>query len=240
MLTQEQRKRTSPDFSARDGRSLSDRVYEYLCEQLERGSIGYGDKLNIKQIAAQLSVSSMPIRDAIKRLEQEQIVAVNPRSHCHVRIPSKQDILDAIDARRMIEHFALGTYYSGVRLSSLARLDEIVGAMRPIAEDDCEGRLPDCLAEYIELDRQFHRELCELSGNEYVMRFYHIVNMHLSMSFSYGIGACHGVAATFAEHQAIISHIKAHSGEALTVLDAHLMRSRKNILSEPTFVSLPD
>ncbi len=240
LAPKQQQEIPSPGLSTGDGKSLSGRVYNHLRDQLERGNIRYGDKLNIKRIAAQLGVSSMPIRDAIKRLEQEHIVVVNPRSHCFVRVPTKQDILDAVDARRMIEHFALSTYISHVRLSALTGLDAIIDSMRSVTERDCEGRVPECLREYIELDRRFHQELCELSGNDYVIRFYHIVNMHLSMSFSYGMGVCHGIEATFAEHEAIVKYIKAHSKEALGVLDDHLMRSRRNILNEPSFVDLPN
>ena len=102
------------------------------------------------------------------------------------------------------------------------------------------GNPSDRLDAYIELDRQFHHELCAINRNAYVTRFYTVVNMHLSMSFSYGMGACNGIETTFREHEAIVNHLKAHSAEALTVLDAHLMHSRQNILNEPSFIALPD
>jgi DNA-binding GntR family transcriptional regulator len=228
-----------PSFSIDGGQSLSDQVYDHLSDQLERGEISFGDPLNIKDIAAQLNVSSMPIRDAIKRLEQEHIVTVNPRSRCYVRVPRKQDVLDAIDARRMIEHFALSTVYSHIRLAEMVRMDEIVRCMKTAVEAEC-GDPDDRLDSYIELDRQFHHEICGLCRNAYVDRFYTVVNMHLSMNFSYGMGECHGIETTFREHEAIVAHMKAHSAEALTVLDEHLNRSRHNILNEPSFIALPD
>ncbi len=59
--------------------SLSRMVYDHLVDQIIRGRISYGDTLNIKAIAREFGVSPMPIRDAIKRLEAENIVAVRPR-----------------------------------------------------------------------------------------------------------------------------------------------------------------
>lgn len=55
-------------------RSLSEQVYQYLCLRIIEGSISYGEILNIKQIASTLSVSPMPVREAVKRLEHEGIV----------------------------------------------------------------------------------------------------------------------------------------------------------------------
>jgi len=64
--------------------------------------------------------------------------------------------------------------------------------------------------------------------------------MHLSMSFSYGIGVCHGVGTTFLEHEAILRHLASHSEKAVSVLERHLLQSRENILKESIFQSLPN
>ena len=54
-------------------RSLVDRVYEHLLEQIISGAVRYGDTISIKGVAARLSVSSMPVREALKRLEYEGV-----------------------------------------------------------------------------------------------------------------------------------------------------------------------
>lgn len=224
-----------------DGTSLSKQVYEYLADEIVRGTITYGQKLNIKRIAAYLHVSSMPIRDAIKRLEYEGIVVVSPRSHCYVRVPTKREALETIDARRMIELFALGCVWETVGAADLVPLRTILEAMRPIAlrEADSGSRGP-AADDYIDLDRRFHTELCALAHNEAIGRFYRQIAMHLSMSFSYGIGVCHGVGTTFGEHEAIIGHLQANSRQAVQALEEHLLKSRRNIIQEPGFQSLPD
>ncbi len=225
--------------SASEGRSLSDRVYDYLSEQIITGAIAYGDRLNIKHIAAQLNVSTIPIRDAMKRLEQEHVIRIHPRSHCTVRIPTKKGILDAIDSRRMVELFALRSVYGTVTSDQLGRLKSIVADMDRIARDPESQDIPSRVARYIELDRQFHTEICNLPQNDYLRRFYREINMHLSMSFSYGIGVCHGIESTFKEHKEILRLLEEHSRQAITVLEQHLLHSRKNIIGEARFQSLP-
>ena len=221
-------------------RSLSDQVYEYLVEGIVRGEIAYGETLNIKRIAEQLQVSSMPIRDALKRLEQENIVVIKPRSNCRVRVPTKRATLEAIDARRMIESAAVESIYATIAPARLIPLETILNAMRDVVHEMDLCRESEHLTTYIELDRRFHTELCSLACNEYLDRFYRQIGMHLSMSFRYGVGTCHGVTATFAEHEAIVAHLRDNSPEVLEVLGRHLERSRDNIVDEWAFRQLPE
>ncbi len=225
-----------------NGGALSDQVYEYLVERLIRGSIEYGDALNIKQLAAHLGVSPMPIRDAIKRLEMEGVVVVKPRSVCYVRKPTKRTTLAAIDAREMLEVQAISMYYRTVDRDELSGLHQLLVRMRPHAECAEKGALEQAaeIAKYIELDREFHEELCRLSRNMYIQRFYREISMHLNMSFRYGTGTCHGVETTYGEHQAIYGHLCGNSRHAVSVLRRHLRQSKQNILSDPRFHTLSD
>ena len=69
---------------ARDTPSLVDRVYTHLLNRIIMGAIRYGEAISIKAVAAELSVSSMPVREAVKRLEFEGVVTIKPRSACRV------------------------------------------------------------------------------------------------------------------------------------------------------------
>ncbi|MCK9288376.1 MAG: GntR family transcriptional regulator, partial [Sphaerochaetaceae bacterium] len=63
-------------------RSLAEQVYHYLCDSIIGGRFNYGDTLSTKQLADELSVSMMPIREALKRLEVDGLVEIKPRSMC--------------------------------------------------------------------------------------------------------------------------------------------------------------
>ena len=43
-----------------DTSSLVDRVYEHLLDRIITGAVKYGDSINIKKVAVELSVSTMP------------------------------------------------------------------------------------------------------------------------------------------------------------------------------------
>jgi DNA-binding GntR family transcriptional regulator len=210
--------------------SLSRMAYDHLVDQIIRGRISYGDTLNIKAIARELGVSPMPIRDAIKRLEAENIVAIRPRSNCYVRRPSEETVLQAVESRQMLEMFAVQKVYRTVSGADLEPLARILGQMSVLVARTGQRGAVD--RQYIERDHQFHTEICRLAGNEYLQRFYRETSLHLSMSYRYGLSMCHGMRATFDEHKAIYDHLAEHSDLAIDALREHLEKARQNILRE--------
>lgn len=223
-----------------NGNSLSDQVYDYLADRIIRGEIKYGERLNTKTIAAEMGVSLMPIRDALKRLEMEKVVVIEPRTACYVRVPTKKITLEAIEARRMIEVFAINSVYRTVSPGELKQLSGIVDKMQQLITRTSGKRTHSTVETYIELDRRFHTELCSLAQNDYVNRFYREISIHLNMSFRYGVGVCHGIEATFRDHERILSGLQNNSHDAVSALESHLVQSGRNIQSESTFLMLED
>jgi DNA-binding GntR family transcriptional regulator len=215
--------------------SLSERVYEFLSNQIIEGKIRYGQKLNIKEISKTLNVSTMPVRDAVKKLELENIVQIKPRSNCIVTIPTKKSILDAFEMRELLEIRAVEKIIRAGSNPDLTRLTEISDHMKAIAQ----GRPTQArLQRYIHLDRLFHTELCALSQNDYLVRFYREVSLHLNMTFIYRIGTQPDISRTVRDHLSLLSLLCENSEQALSVLKNHLRQSRKNIVEGQLFQSL--
>jgi DNA-binding GntR family transcriptional regulator len=215
--------------------SLSDKVYEYLCNQIIEGKITYGEKLSLKRISEQLKVSTMPVRDALKKLEMENVVQINPRSHCIVKVPTKKSILDAFEMRRLLELRVVEMIHGGVTERELAPLSKIVTEMCNIVGSNVKSR---SLRRYIHLDQLFHTTLCGLSENEYLQKFYREVSLHLNMTFTYRIGIPANISGTYREHKRIVEHLSSKSTEALAVLKKHLNSSKNNIVKGDIFKSL--
>ena len=214
--------------------SLSDEVYTYLEPKLVSGKLKYGDTLNIKHLAQQLGVSTIPIRDALKRLEHEGVVVIQPRSSCYVAEPSQKDVLDAFELREMIEMQAIRSIYRTITDEQLAGLEETVGQMQEIVSHPPEEHL----AEYIQLDSKFHNVLCDLAGNRFLSKFYHELYLHLNMTEIYGIGGPPDIESTYKIHRKILSFLKKNSAEAIEVLQRHLDQGRKNIIEGEGFQRL--
>ena len=114
--------------------SLAEQAYRDLCNRIIEGSIDYGESLNIREIAARLRMSTMPVREALKRLEMEGVVTIKPRSVCRMRLPTRQSILSALEMRELLEIHCVETIYSTVDASRLRRLRRLIAVMKGLAE----------------------------------------------------------------------------------------------------------
>jgi DNA-binding GntR family transcriptional regulator len=162
-----------------DTRSLVDQVHEYLLTQIITGEIKYGDVLSLKKIAADLQVSTMPVREAVKRLEFEHIVSIKPRSFCRVRKPSRKMIWEVYELRVFLERYAVTKSLRHVPPESLKRLHAIVKRMRVLqSEGDTAARARQVIA----LDREFHAEICGLAQNDFLNALYRQISLHVNMT----------------------------------------------------------
>ena len=215
--------------------SLSDVVYEHLSKQIIEGIIKYGEKLNIKAISERLNVSTMPVRDALKKLEMENVVQIKPRSNCIVAVPTKKSILDAVEMRELLELHAVKLALRTMSVDNLRPILEIIDEMKSLIEGTQSS---DQVNRYIYLDLLFHTELCKLAGNDYLEKFYREVNLHLNMTFIYRIGIPPDINESFADHKQIAKKLAESSPESLELLGDHLERSRGHIIQGELFRSL--
>lgn len=82
---------------------MSDRAYEQIRNEILSGELSIGDILSRRRLAARLNMSFLPVTEALKRLEAEELVESRPRIGTRVRIPSEQDIRDNTFIREALE-----------------------------------------------------------------------------------------------------------------------------------------
>ncbi|HVO38372.1 MAG TPA: GntR family transcriptional regulator [Spirochaetia bacterium] len=204
-------------------RSLVDRVYEHLLEQIISGAIRYGDTISIKGVAARLSVSSMPVREALKRLEYEGVVSIKPRSSCRVRVPSRKAILEVYALREALEAFALSRSEGKIPPVTLSRIQGIVERMRALpGEADPVEREKKAVA----LDRQFHSEICALAGNDMLNEFYRQLTLRVNMTLMHE-KTYHSLERDWAEmHAEVLSCLPGNTTRAIELLRSHFATAR--------------
>ncbi|MFQ3621511.1 MAG: GntR family transcriptional regulator [Spirochaetales bacterium] len=218
-------------------RSLGEQVYQYLCAQIIEGNLNYGEILSIKQIASNLKVSPMPVREAIKRLELEGVVTIHPRSRCEIKIPTKKSIQDALEMRELLETHCIESLFNKLNLSDLQPLYGILENMRTIV---ARGQGPEEVKEYIRWDREFHTELCRLTRNDYLIKFYKEISLHLNMNYIYNIAIPPNIATTLEHHSQIVEALARHSPDAIEIMKIHLERSKQNVLEGSRFAHFPE
>ncbi len=215
---------------------ISDRIYELITQEIIEGTIRYGDRLNIKEIAQRLQVSPMPVRDAIKRLEHEGIVVVKPQSTCYVRMPTQKSMIDAFELRYILEISSIEKIYPMVRLEDLKDMKYFLDRMEELVPSKYH---PDTMKEYVKYDQLFHREICVLAGNEYLLRSYKYATLHLNISLTFNAGAEPDMQQVESDHRLLFKYLNQNSEQCVAVLRRHLNTCKRNMISGEVFKSLP-
>ena len=198
--------------------SLVDQVYEYLLDKIITNEISYGDNLNIKELSKTLGISTMPVREAIKRLEYDRVVEVKPRSKCQIRIPDKSEIKDIYELREELELFAIKKFLKSGSPDQVKSLEEITDRMKnTITIQSAEKRAQEAMI----LDYEFHAELCKLADNEYVNYYHRQLSLHLNMALIHGKSYHQLKDKYFTSHLKIVKALKKKSPEAISSMEEH-------------------
>ena len=105
--------------------TLADQVFERLESDIIQGVYPRGEVLTELKLVEQLNVSRTPIREALRRLEQEHLIADTGKGSVVLGITA-EDLVDIMDIRCRIE--GLASYYAAKNVSpeGLARLRHIL------------------------------------------------------------------------------------------------------------------
>ena len=69
----------APLFQPHDVRSLRDRAYDDIREAILTGAMAPGERIKERDVAAQMGISTTPVKEALRRLEQDGLVVSQPR-----------------------------------------------------------------------------------------------------------------------------------------------------------------
>lgn len=90
--------------AAHDGhRTLGEKAYSALHEAIISGALEAGQRLRIEELAAQLGMSHLPVREAIRQLESRGLVEHIPHRGGRVTEISLNDLRELYEARLLIE-----------------------------------------------------------------------------------------------------------------------------------------
>ena len=90
---------------------LTDQVYAALHEAIISGELPAGSRLRIRDLAEQVGTSVMPVREAIRRLEEAGLAEREPHKGAVVKGLTLEELVHVYDVRRLLEGEAarLGT-----------------------------------------------------------------------------------------------------------------------------------
>jgi DNA-binding GntR family transcriptional regulator len=152
----------SADGEAASARLFAERAYHELRDRIVTLRLPPGMVLREDALMRELGIGRTPLREAVKRLALENLVAVQPRRGTFVSAVESADIVHITEVRAELEGYA-------AELAAL-RLDGPVRALavQLRAELDRLTRAADQDA-LMRFDERVHRFIWEASGNPYLL-----------------------------------------------------------------------
>lgn len=140
-------------------RTKQEFVYRTLRDAIMQGMLAPGERLVIDDLADQLEVSAIPVREALQLLQSESLVVLVPHAGCTVAPISRDAIIDIFTVLEGLELVAMRVASERGTDQDFAVLEQIVEAMdAAIAENHFE--------EWSDLNGRFHFAICTLTRLE--------------------------------------------------------------------------
>ena len=140
-------------------RILSDHIANQLREAIINDQLKPGQRIVEREIAEAMETSRGPVRDALLLLENEGLVVRYPHRGTFVTELSLEDAEEIYTLRQAIESLAVEYVLRRATPEDLDGLDEQVQEMAAEVEAGYD------LGKATELDLEFHRTLCRISGH---------------------------------------------------------------------------
>ncbi len=143
----------TPLFGQITQRNVDDEIVKKLRTAIIDGQIPVGSHLNETEIAKQMAISRIPIREALRRLEQEGLVVRQPNRGVFVIKFTEKDVHEVFSLRANLESMAFEWAIPNMTPKDIGALRELVANQeKAIREENYE--------ELSGLDMRFHEYIC--------------------------------------------------------------------------------
>jgi DNA-binding GntR family transcriptional regulator len=198
------------------------------CDQLRQdilaGAFPSGGRLKIDELAARYATSHMPVREALRRLQGEGLIQVEPNQGARVRSVDVDFVRDIFDLRIVVE--AMLARRAAERITD-AQLQTVSDIQRRL--ESCAGQ-----ADYsgvLSANQAFHSAINTIAGNleaiRVLERHWNII-IGLWSRHGYGAGRAAGVIA---DHKLIIDALARRDAESAAIFTtAHAAKAKQEML----------
>jgi DNA-binding GntR family transcriptional regulator len=187
-------------ISRRNGARAGVAVYERLREAIVSTALEPGQQISENELAEALGVSRTPVREAVARLRDDQLVEVVPQLGTFVSRVSVAGVDDAQFLREALECSAVRLAAERADSGDVAELGALI-KRQEIARDADD---PDS---FFVLDDELHSTLCELSGRPIAWTVVARANGHLNRVRRLSLAQPSYIAEMIDEHQAVVDAV---------------------------------
>ena len=192
-------------------------AFERLLAAIRDGEFQPGDRLREIDVAARLSLSRTPVREALRKLESDGIVEHRPRIGAVIRRLSQTEVVELYEMRLVLERTAAemaARHASPAEIDALESLNEEIGT----ATDDA--------AKAAALNQRFHRSIYLATRNRFLLESARALNNALLLLGPTTLADEARINVVYDQHREILEALRAGDvSKAGAAAEAHLNTS---------------
>jgi DNA-binding GntR family transcriptional regulator len=198
------------------GATAEEEAYRHLQMALRLGRYRAGDRLIPEDIAAEIGMSRMPVREAFRRLASEGLVVIRPNRGCIVAGLTLEEIFETFEIRSVLEGLAVRLAMPRINADVIDELERLLDRMERAGQ--AGG------SDWVARHQEFHSYVCGLSGRPKLIR--QIAGLHVTIEpylriwFDY----VDKPLSAREEHRAVIDALRSGDAKyAETVMQDHIL-----------------
>ena len=204
------------------GNTAADEAYREIKQKIVKVEMLPGSVIREAELMQQLKLGRTPIREALQRLEAENLVEVTPRQGMFVADIAITDLTQIFEIRVELEALCASLAAQRIKSEQLAALEELV--------HEYQTKQFTGLDQLFEIDNKFHSLLAEAANNRFLkaeMEGYY----NLSLRIWYvALDSVKPEDVNVDAHVEIFKAIKAHDSEkAKQCMRQHIQHFHKTV-----------
>ncbi len=179
-------------------------IYQKLLAAIENGDLRPGDRLLETDLAQRFGVSRTPIREAIRRLETDGLVAHKPRVGAMIRVLAQQEIVELYEMRIVLEATAAQMAAKHASKAEIHTLKTLNAQMMQVATDPYKVAM---------LNRKFHGCILSAARNRFLAQSYNSLSHAMVLLGKSTLESSERVKDVVSQHDAIVEALKSGQPE---------------------------
>ncbi|MEX5543292.1 GntR family transcriptional regulator [Pseudomonas poae] len=151
----------APAYGDRQPLTAEEEAYNFLLDAICGGRLRKGDRLIAEDIAGEIGMSRMPVREAFRRLDAQGLVTLRPNRGAIVSGLDINELHEVFEMRSALEGLAVRVAVSRIGERQMAALERLLDEMDDYRDES---------AAWVRCHRTFHEYLCGLSGRPRLMK----------------------------------------------------------------------
>lgn len=196
------------EASANKRRTTTDQLFEALHTDIIKMRLPPGTKLSESEVASRYDVSRQPVREALIRLNDLDLVAVRPQRVTVVRPMSRSTIVQARFVRLAVELETGRRAGENFNLKHENGLKELLALQKDALETDDIGQ-------FNLLDHRFHMRICEIAECEFAIEIIEDCKATVDRLCMLALTDKNGGKQILADHKNIVKGLSKSDPEAV-------------------------